>query len=123
MALKDKIKELRTKKDWSQGQLAIQLKANQKQISAYERGINIPSTEMLIKMSEIFDVSLDYLVFEAEGIGTNTKIKDRDLLKQFEIVDNLNENDKNLIKELLNLVILKNQFQNLLRVEKKGVNL
>ena len=114
MALKDKIKELRTKKNWSQGQLAIQLKAGQKQISAYERGVNIPSTEMLIKMSEIFDVSLDYLVFEAEGINTNIKIKDRDLLKQFETIDNLSEIDKKIVKDILNLVILKNQFQNLL---------
>lgn len=119
MALKDKIKELRVKKGWSQGQMAIQLKANQKQISAYERGVNIPSTEMLIKLSETFDVSLDYLVFETKGINTNIKIKDRDLLKQFEILDNLNENDKNLIKEILNLVILKNQFQSLLDVENK----
>ena len=118
MALKDKIKELRQKKGWSQGQLAIKLKAGQKQISAYERGVNIPSTEMLIKMSEIFDVSLDYLVFEIEGINTNTKIKDRELLKQFETIDNLNEDDKRLVKELLNLVILKNQFQNLLNANK-----
>ncbi len=102
MALKEKIKELRVKKGWSQGQLAIKLKAGQKQISAYERGINIPSTEMLIKMSEIFDVSLDYLVFEAEGVSTNIKIKDRDLLKQFEIIDNLNDNDKKIVKEVLN---------------------
>ena len=116
MALKDKIKELRQKKGWSQGQMAIQLKANQKQISAYERGINVPSTEMLIKMSETFNVSLDYLVFEVEGIDANIKIKDRDLLKQFEEIDNLNEKDRLLVRELLELVILKNRFQDLINL-------
>lgn len=84
MGIKDKIKELRQKNGWSQGQLANKLKAGQKQISAYERGINIPSTEMLIKMSEVFNVSLDFLVFEAEGIKSHINIKDRELLKQFE---------------------------------------
>lgn len=113
MAIKDKIKELRMQRGWSQGQLAIQLKAGQKQISAYERGINVPATEMLIKMSTVFDVSLDYLVFEAEGIESNIKIKDRELLKQFEMIDSLNEKDKQLVKDLLNLVILKNKFQKL----------
>jgi transcriptional regulator with XRE-family HTH domain len=113
MALKDKIKELRQRKNWSQGQLAIQLKANQKQISAYERGVNIPSTEMLIRMSQVFDVSLDYLVFEAEGVESNIKVRDRELLQQFEQVDKLNDSDKKIVKELLDLVILKNKFQSL----------
>ena len=37
------------------------------QISAYERGHNIPSTEVLMKIADIFDVSLDYLASEALG--------------------------------------------------------
>ncbi len=113
MLIKDKIKELRQKKSWSQGQLALKLKANQKQISAYERGVHIPSSEMLIKMAQIFDVSVDYLVFETEA-NVNPGIKDRELFKQFEQIDNLNDNDRQLVKEILNLVILKNKFQNLL---------
>jgi transcriptional regulator with XRE-family HTH domain len=37
---------------------------HQKQVSAYERGRHIPSTEVLIKLADIFDVFLDYLALK-----------------------------------------------------------
>ncbi len=70
------------------------MKIHQKQISAYERGRNTPSTEVLIKLADIFDVSLDYLAFEAEGQSAKVNIKDRELLRRFEEIDKLSEKDK-----------------------------
>lgn len=67
MAIKDRIKKLRQERNWSQAQLAQKMALHQKQVSAYERGSNIPSTEVLIKLADIFDVSMDYLALEAEG--------------------------------------------------------
>ncbi|MBF0227566.1 MAG: helix-turn-helix transcriptional regulator [Desulfobacterales bacterium] len=113
MAIKDRIKELRLKKDWSQAELGEKMGIHQKQVSAYERGRNIPSTEVLMKLAEIFDVSLDYLASEAEGKEAKIDIKDRILLKKFEEVDKLNEKDKVIIIEILNTFILKDKFQNL----------
>jgi len=43
----------------------------QKQISAYERGITSPSTDVLIKLAEVFDVTLDYLAFATKGQKLN----------------------------------------------------
>jgi len=113
MELKDRIHQLRQERRWTQAELAEKLGVHQKQVSAYERGINTPSTEILIKFAEIFDVSLDYLAFESEGKTAKVEIKDRELLRQFETLDKLNDQDKLLVKQLLNLVILKNKFQDL----------
>jgi transcriptional regulator with XRE-family HTH domain len=111
MAIKDRIKQLRQEKNWSQTQLAQKMEIHQKQVSAYERGRNVPSTEVLIKIAEIFNVSLDYLAFNAEGQSAKVNIKDRELLRRCEEVDKLSEKDKGLIKEIMDSFILKNKFQ------------
>ncbi len=83
--------------------------------TAYERGRNVPPTEVLIKLADIFDVSLDYMAIEAEGQSAkvDVKVKDRELLRKFEEIDKLGDKDKGTIKEILDTFILKNRFQSL----------
>ena len=73
----------------------------------------MPSTEVLIKLAEVFNVSLDYLAFEAKGQTAKINIQDRDLLRRFEVLDSLTEQDKTLAKQILDLLILKNRFTDL----------
>jgi transcriptional regulator with XRE-family HTH domain len=113
MAIKDKIKQLRQEKNWSQAQLGEKMGIHQKQISAYERGRNIPSTEVLIKIADIFDVSLDFLAFEAQGKPPKLAIKDKKILRRLEEIDKLSDKDKGTIIDILDTFILKNKFQNL----------
>jgi transcriptional regulator with XRE-family HTH domain len=108
MAIKDRVRQLRKEQNWSQTQLAQKMGIHQKQVSAYERGRNTPSTDVLIRLADIFDVSLDYLASEAE-----VNIKDRGLLRKFEEIDKLSKKDKGTIKEILDTFILKNNFQSL----------
>lgn len=109
MAFSDKVKQLRTEKDWSQEDLAEKVGVSQKQISAYENGVSFPSQEILIKITEIFDVSLDYLVLESAGQSNSTAIKDRELLRYFQKVDNFSEDERRVVKEILDLVVVKNK--------------
>jgi transcriptional regulator with XRE-family HTH domain len=109
----DRILRLRQNKKWTQADLGEKIGVHQKQVSAYERNVNIPSTEILIKLAEAFDVTLDYLAFEAKGQPAKLNIQDRELLRRFETVDKLNEHEKSLAKEILDLIILKHKFQSL----------
>jgi transcriptional regulator with XRE-family HTH domain len=86
-------------------------------VSAYERGVNLPSTDILIKLAEAFDVTLDYLAFESQGRPAKLNVQDRELLRRFEMVDTLSEKEKELAKEILDLVILKHRFQELAGTE------
>jgi transcriptional regulator with XRE-family HTH domain len=113
MAISDRVRQLRQEKRWTQAELGEKVGVHQKQVSAYERGANVPSTEVLIKLAEVFNVSLDYLAFEAKGQTAKINIQDRDLLRRFEALDSLSEPDKTLAKEILDLVILKNRFKEL----------
>ena len=57
-----KIREIREDKDLSQSDIAKLLKTTQQQYSKYELGkINIP-VEMLEKLADYYNVSVDYLL-------------------------------------------------------------
>ncbi len=58
----NRIRELRHEKRITQLQLSIILGVTQETISAYEHNRHLPSLTALIKMSEIFDASMDYIV-------------------------------------------------------------
>lgn len=58
----NRIKELRKSKRMTQIRLSIELSVSQETISAYENGKHYPSVENLLKMSEIFNVSCDYIL-------------------------------------------------------------
>ena len=65
-------------------------------------------------MSEVFDVTLDYLAFETKGQAAILNIQDRELLRRFEQVDTLSEREKTLAKDMLDLLILKHRFRSLM---------
>ena len=113
MTISDRIKQLRQERGWTQSELGEQLHVHQKQISSYERGVNLPSTEILIKMAEVFNVTLDYLAFESQGQSAKINIQDRELLRRFEAVDPLPEPYRVMAREMLDLLVLKHRFQTL----------
>lgn len=61
MTLGENIARLRTQKDWSQGDLADALGISRQSISKWETDTSIPELEKLIKLSELFGVTLDQL--------------------------------------------------------------
>ena len=62
MILADKIIELRKKNGWSQEDLAEKLNVSRQSISKWEGAQSIPDMNKIIKMSEIFGVSTDFLL-------------------------------------------------------------
>lgn len=62
MNLGETIYKLRTEKQFSQGELAEMLEVSRQSISKWENNSAVPELEKLIRLSEIFEVSLDELV-------------------------------------------------------------
>ncbi len=56
------LKEIRKKKGYSQLKVAMDLSISREALSYYERGKRSPDLNMLIKLSEYFNVSIDYLI-------------------------------------------------------------
>lgn len=62
MMIADKIKDARTKKEYTQEQVAESLSVSRQTISNWENGKSLPDIISIIKMSELYDISLDELV-------------------------------------------------------------
>lgn len=92
----NKITELRKLKGWSQAELAEAVNASRDIIGKYERGDNSPSIEMTVKIAQVFDVSIDYLI----GIGKNASF-DKVMLKRFEDIENLDKNTKETLYTII----------------------
>ncbi len=66
MTLSEKIYELRTHHNLSQGDLANELNVSRQSISKWENGNSTPDLEKIVKLAEIFNVSLDELIKNEE---------------------------------------------------------
>lgn len=56
------LKEIRKRKHYSQLKVAMDLCISREALSYYENGKRSPDIDMLIKFSEYFNVSIDYLI-------------------------------------------------------------
>lgn len=72
MTLGERIYNLRTEKEMSQGDLADALEVSRQSISKWETNGSVPELDKLIKLSEIFDVSLDELITGKEKVEQPT---------------------------------------------------
>ena len=62
----ERIKMLRESHNLSQAALAKRLGITRSSVNAWELGLNVPSTQYIIELSEIFKVSTDYLLCVAK---------------------------------------------------------
>ena len=56
------LREIRKKKGFSQLKVAMDLSISREALSFYENGKRSPDVDMLVRMSEYYNVSIDYLI-------------------------------------------------------------
>lgn len=61
----ENLKTLRKDKGFSQEQLSLRLNVVRQTISKWEKGLSVPDAEMLVKISEVLDVSVSDLLGKA----------------------------------------------------------
>ena len=72
MTLAERILELRTRQKLSQGDLAERLEVSRQSVSKWETGQSVPELDKLIKLADLFGVSVDQLVREGDTPGAAT---------------------------------------------------
>ncbi|EKR62086.1 DNA-binding helix-turn-helix protein [Leptospira weilii str. 2006001853] len=110
----DKVKKLRKEKGWSQDEFASKIGVHGRHIGKYENGSTMPNSETVIKMAKVFEVSTDYLLLGEGNANPTSKIRDQALLKEFEIVDQMNDKDREVIKSLIDAFIKKGRMEQVL---------
>jgi len=84
MSFSERLKELRKEKDLKQSDLKDLLGTSIQSISAYENGRE-PDFKTLIKLSEYFDVSVDYLVGASNNRRNISEEKAREIFSKIDI--------------------------------------
>jgi transcriptional regulator with XRE-family HTH domain len=107
-----KLKELRSKKGWSQGQLGKKIGADLQRISKYERGVMLPTMELMVRIAKAFEVSVDFLIWDGKDTAVS-KIENQKLLQQLEEINDLPEGDQETVISFLDAFIKRRKFEEL----------
>jgi len=91
MALHDNIKRLRKQKGWSQTELAEQIGSHLSHINRIETGKYKPSVDVLVKLADVFDVSLNALVRDSDVDLKEITVEDKDLANGLNLSSLLNQ--------------------------------
>jgi transcriptional regulator with XRE-family HTH domain len=109
----ERLKELRNNKKMSQSELAELAGLHYTQIGRYEKNKSLPSSDILKKLADVFSVSIDFLIEGTTEENAKSYIHDRDLLKQFKEIEELDQKDKEVIKIFLDAFLTKKHIQEL----------
>lgn len=97
--LYERIKNLRTQVGLSQSELAKRLGVTKSAVNSWESGTNSPSLNYIIKMSQIFSVSTDYLLGVNERLTVDITALDDNQKQAVQMIIRLFEKD-NLEKQI-----------------------
>ncbi len=86
MTTGEKISKLRKENNYTQEQLAYLLGVSRQSISKYESGIAYPETEKLIRLSELFGCTVDYLLKDYVEMETGNYASEDTTKKQDDII-------------------------------------
>ncbi|MCY3050966.1 helix-turn-helix domain-containing protein [Aerococcus urinae] len=99
MTLADKILDLCKKRGWSQEKLAEKIQVSRQSVSKWESSQSIPDMKRVAELSQIFGVSIDYLIKddieESEGGRVEDKESDAHFVSMEEANDYLKFKEKN----------------------------
>lgn len=106
MTFGEKLRQLRKRKKLTQEQMAESIEVHESHVGRYEKDLSSPSAQVLIRIAKLFNVSTDYLLFDDRNdTSTLQKISDNELFAQFQEVDKMNEEKRELVKRIIAMAI------------------
>jgi len=112
-ALTSRLRLLRQMKNWTQEEFGRKLNVSKVTVSSYESGVRTPDAKTLIKIADLFDVSVDYLLGRTDGKneGYTSEVlvseDEKELLERFR---NLSENDAKVLLQLARVLERRGQI-------------
>lgn len=99
MSIAKRIRDLRKELKLTQNEFGKKLGIHGRQLGRYEEGINTPSIDVLMKIADYCEVSLDLLAYGVDKkLSKRTQIQDNELLDLTRRVDNLKKSQRDKIK-------------------------
>ncbi len=114
-----RIKGLRKNKKWTQKELANKIDVRFPQLNKYECGLHTPPMDKLVKLSEVFDTTIDFLL-----TGNRTEERPLHNLRLLERLQELEEfasEDQEIVIKLIDAMIVKNKVEGAIKPFEKKV--
>ena len=109
----ERLRQLRRQRNLSQAQLAELASVHVNHLGRYEREESQPSADALKRLADALGVSTDYLFEGASDTAAKARFEDRELLRQFQEVEKLPDEDKTLVKSFLDALLFKRKVEGL----------
>lgn len=106
-----RLRELRKEKQLSQGDLGGQVGIHYTHIGRYEKGVSLPNSDALNRLADALGVTGDYLLNGSTDSVARARLEDRELLQQFQEVETLPDEDKRVVKVLLDAFLTKRKLR------------
>jgi len=112
MSVGEKIKLLRKEMGYSQDELSKKINTDGRQISRYENGKFLPSADVIVKLAQVFNVTIDYLLLD-DAPRKPLKFNDEQLIKKLQEIEDMTEDDRNSLIHIIDAIAAKNKFKSL----------
>ena len=114
MSLSNNLKSLRKKKRWSQTQLAEQIGSHLSHVNRIETGKYNPSLDVIQKLANVFDVTIDYLISDTDEDFKEVRIEDKELMERVKLIDSLDAEDRAALIRGIDSMLTKKKIMNLI---------
>jgi transcriptional regulator with XRE-family HTH domain len=108
MSIGEEIKYLRSQLRLTQDEFAKKIGIHGRQLARYEAGANKPSIEILKRIANFCEVSLDRLVYgKDEYLAKRVKVTDQELLQIFRKIDRMKRTQREQFRWILTSLLNK----------------
>ena len=89
--LHETLKDLRKKKGYSQEEAASRLNVVRQTVSKWEKGLSVPDADMLVKLAELYEVTVGELLGAPQACEETTEPNQPDMREVAEQLSRINE--------------------------------
>lgn len=108
MAIGEEIRRLRNELKLTQDEFAKKIGIHGRQLARYEAGVNKPSIEILKRIADFCEISLDRLVYGRDDyLSKRVKVTDQELLQLFRKIDRMKRTQREQYRWILTSLVNK----------------
>jgi len=107
----ERLRILRLQKNLSQKDVARLASVHHMHYGRYERGLTVPTAEVLRRLADKLGVTTDYLLQGNHDQAAKANFEDRDLLALFQEVQGFPENQKMVVKKTLEAFVVQRRVE------------
>jgi transcriptional regulator with XRE-family HTH domain len=108
-----RLRELRRQRNLTQAELARLANVSQVHVGRLEKGVSQPTADFIKKLAEALGVLPGYLLDGSQQQAVAANIEDFELAQQFQQLSKLPQEDKAIIKSVVNAFLFQRHVQSL----------